>query len=84
MSTESECPPGDPKWQTMWNILEPKLRERMIHGNKEYGDVTFDRPLSELLIEIEEEILDQIVWSAIAWARLRRVQVRAGLAPFEG
>jgi hypothetical protein len=62
------------KWTTEWPKCFEKLEKRMDAGFIEYGDGSFERPLSELLDETEEEILDQIVWSFIGWTRIRHLR----------
>jgi hypothetical protein len=47
------------------------MKTRLAAGHIEYGDGSFDRPLLDLLAEIEEEILDQVNWSFIQWVRLK-------------
>jgi hypothetical protein len=47
---------------------------RLDAGQLEYGDRSFSRPSSELLDEIEEELLDVIGWAYPLWCRLRKLR----------
>ena len=59
------------------------VASRLEAGAREYGDVSFERPATELLSEIEEELLDVCAWSFIAWTRLRAVAESAKEATVE-
>jgi hypothetical protein len=52
------------------------LRERLRVGAQQYGDSSFERPLVEVIGEVEQELLDVSGWSVIAWTRLRRLRER--------
>lgn len=62
------------KWRTLWPKFCEKLESRLEKGHREYGDGSFDRSLSSLLEEVEEEIMDQILWSFIGWSRLESLR----------
>jgi len=59
-----------------------RLRKRLEAGAREYGEISFRREPSELIGEIEEELLDVCGWAFILWCRLRRLQ--AVLRPESG
>ena len=62
--------------QADWPKFVTSLAARLAKGAKEYGDVSFTRPLSELLEEIEQEILDQAGWAFIAYCRIQQIKRR--------
>jgi len=47
---------------------------RLDAGQLEYGDRSFSQPSSELLDEIEEELLDIVGWAYPLWCRLRKLR----------
>lgn len=55
--------------------------ERLDTGRKEYGDRSFLRPASDVLGEIEQELLDIVGWGFIEWVKLQ--EMRAKLAQVE-
>jgi hypothetical protein len=50
------------------------VRSRLADGQRAYGDKSFERPINELIGEIEEEVFDICAWSFILWTRLHRVK----------
>lgn len=50
------------------------MEERLEQGFATYGDISFTRPAKDLVNEIEQEILDQVIWSYILYVRLRRLE----------
>ena len=63
-----------PKYKDVFPEFTERLRSRMEKGFAEYGDKSFDRPVNELLGEIEEEILDICGWSLILYSRIQRLK----------
>ena len=53
-----------------------RLRARLEAGAKTYGNVSFERPIAELIDECMEEALDISGWSYLAWLRLARLRDR--------
>jgi hypothetical protein len=51
-----------------------RLDAKMKKGFEEYGDGSFSRPPTELIGEIEEELLDICGWSMIVFARLQDIK----------
>lgn len=47
-----------------------RVRERLENGRRVYGDSSFERPLTSLVEEIRQEVLDQAGWSFILFVRL--------------
>lgn len=47
------------------------LFKRLEAGEREYGDVSFQRPMGELVDEVCEELLDVCGWSFVMWCRLQ-------------
>lgn len=52
--------------------FESHVTRRLVQGSREYGDRSYERPLSDLLIEILEEAADIAAWGAIAATVLAR------------
>lgn len=57
-------------WQRYFDALDKRLEQ----GQKEYGDKSFCESTSELLDEIQQEVLDIAGWSYILWERLERLK----------
>jgi hypothetical protein len=57
-----------------------RLRARLQAGAKEYGDVSFTRPVVELVDEIQQELEDVSGWSLLLWSRLEKLRRRVGAA----
>lgn len=53
-----------------------EVYKRLKKGAIEYGDDSFDRPIEDLIGEIEQECLDLAGWGFVLWVRLRRVRER--------
>jgi hypothetical protein len=51
------------------------VTKRLHKGDKVYGDVSFERDPTELLGEIEEELLDVVGWAFPLWVRLQKLKV---------
>lgn len=51
-----------------------QVQERLSAGQREYGDVSFSRDPTDLLNEIQEELMDICGWGYILHSRLARVQ----------
>lgn len=70
----SQTPISDRALETDWPDFVTSLSARLRVGAKTYGDKSFTRPLSELLEEIEQELLDQAGWAFIAYCRLQEMK----------
>lgn len=63
-------------WRSMPEWLQAFVRrmaERAAAGAIEYGDRSHNRPVVDLLGEVEEEVIDQAVWGAICHHRIARL-----------
>lgn len=49
------------------------VRSRLDRGRKDYGDVSFTRPIPELLEELAQECLDIAGWGFVLWTRAQRL-----------
>jgi hypothetical protein len=72
----SETPKSDRFVTEDWPALIERINRRLEQGKRDYGDSSFERSTPELLEETMQEIEDQIGWSAIMWAKLRRLRER--------
>lgn len=57
-----------------WPIFAEQLLSRLDAGKRTYGDSSFDRPMSRLIVEIQQELEDTANWSFILWARLEQMK----------
>lgn len=62
--------------EPLLEALFEDIRSRFSNGKREYGDSSFHRELSELQCEIEQELMDTILWSFIKLVRLRQIRSR--------
>jgi len=69
----------DPEWKKHWPKFVQRLEKRLRQGHRDYGDKSFARPTFGLLAEVEEELLDQVNWSFIAWTRIHSLRGRLQL-----
>ena len=61
-----------------------RLRQRLIEGAATYGDVSFARPIGELVDEIQQELEDVAGWGVVLWARLERLRASVDAAARQG
>lgn len=59
-----------PRYKKEWPKIAIDLEKRLRQGHREYGDGSFERPLSSLLKETREELLDTMLWAFIGIVRL--------------
>lgn len=59
-----------------WPTFIQSIYRRLEMGRLQYGDESFDKPLSLLLHEVEQEVIDQAGWSFILWSRLQRLKTQ--------
>jgi hypothetical protein len=50
------------------------VRSRLADGQRTYGDKSFERPINELIGEIEQECLDLAGWGFVLWTRLQNIK----------
>jgi hypothetical protein len=50
------------------------VSQRLEKGREAYGDTSFDKPIIELLGEIEQECLDLTGWGFILWVKLQSMK----------
>jgi len=48
--------------------------KRLQQGEQEYGNSSFSRPISCILSEIEEELLDIAGWGYIGWCKIQKLK----------
>lgn len=53
-----------------------RLRGRLVAGAARYGNSSFERPIVDLVDEIQQELEDVAGWGLIAWVRLERLRKR--------
>lgn len=58
-----------------WPAFVERVRARLEAGREPYGDRSFERPMSELVGEIEQELLDVCGWAFIAFERMERLKL---------
>lgn len=57
-----------------WPEFTSIVRGRLKVGAAEYGDSTLDRPILEVIREIEEELADVMGWGFFAYLRLQKIK----------
>lgn len=57
-----------------WPEYVREVRKRLKRGAETYGDESFKRPVSELLEEIESELMDVSGWAFVLWCRIRELK----------
>ena len=62
-------------WESDFKKFRKQLKVRMVQGQEDYGDTSFDLPPTELILEIQEELLDVCNWSFILWRRMENLIV---------
>lgn len=73
MSATPQSAPAEP-WAADFDQFVEAMRARLHVGALEYGDQSFDKPLSSLADEIDQELVDQANWSFIGFMRLQRTR----------
>jgi hypothetical protein len=64
------------EWVRLWEDFISKAKSRLEEGAVEYNDESFSLPQSDLIREIEEEILDVVTWSFILAVKVANVGER--------
>ena len=67
-----------PEYRRHWPAFVAEMEHRLEKGHAEYGDASFNRDPEELLAEIEEELLDVILWRFIHRAAARKKKLTGG------
>jgi len=53
-----------------------RLRIKLEHGARRYGEASFDRPVLELLDELEAEALDLAGWGFVLFVKIERLRAK--------
>lgn len=59
-----------------WPAFVEAVARRLVAGEREYQGRSFERPPSELLAEIREELEDVCGWGYVLWTRLRALEAQ--------
>jgi hypothetical protein len=62
------------KHDAEWAKFSAAVHKRLEAGEREYGDGSFARPVSELRHEIQEEVLDICGWAFVLWCRVNALE----------
>jgi hypothetical protein len=54
-----------------------RVTERLVEGERVFGNVSLTRPAASLLDEIQQELEDVAGWGALLWVRLERLREKA-------
>lgn len=57
-----------------WPVFTEAVYSRLDNGCREYGDSSFERPVADLITEVQQELEDVCGWSFIWWARFEEVR----------
>src|SRR5262249_48598856 len=74
----------DESWPERFNAFSAAVSKRLEAGARDYGNQSFNRPPTELVREIQEELVDVGAWSFILWCRIRRVDDAVAIARRDG
>ena len=66
-------PPSPPRFEHLDRFIA-RLHQKLELGARQYGSASFERPLVELITEIEDELVDIAGWGWIAWSRLEALR----------
>jgi hypothetical protein len=55
--------------EALFNRFTAELKKKLIKGQEEYGDRTYERDVISLLREVQGEAIDYSGWSMFLWAR---------------
>jgi hypothetical protein len=66
--------PEAPEWSDDLWMFQKKCRQRMLAGEKEYGNKSFSKHPETLLTEIQEELEDVSMWAFILWERIEQIR----------
>jgi hypothetical protein len=64
------------RWRAPLARLLWALKPRLQRGAVEYGNKSWERPASEIMDEIEQELLDVVGWAVIARERIQELHRR--------
>lgn len=71
----SDTPKSDAAIAMLPAFVE-QMQARLEMGKRAYGDSSFERPMSSLIIEIQQEFEDAANWSFMAWTALEKLKTR--------
>ncbi len=72
------------KYEKLRTDFVKALWEKMDKGRQEHTDASFDKPATDLVDEITEEILDICGWSVLLYTRLKRLKKAVKRIPKNG
>lgn len=58
-----------------WPGFIHNVKARLVFGKTNYGDSSFERPMLQLIDELQQEAEDLAGWGFIVWARLVKMRV---------
>lgn len=67
---------GEAAIRDLWPEFVAAVHRRLEVGAREYGDASFTLPASDLVAEIEQELLDVMGWGFILFCRLRVLRAK--------
>jgi len=65
-------------------VYAQEVRGRLENGKNDYGDASFERPIEEVVHELQAECLDLAGWGFILWSRLKGLENRLAVATAKG
>lgn len=68
----STTPLSDEALEQDWQRFQDHVRARVEQGKCDYGDSSFERPITDILKELQQEIADINGWGFIAYSRIER------------
>lgn len=58
-------------------VFTEGVHARLIAGRETYGDSSFERPVAELLDELQQECMDLSGWGFILWGKIEKMKLAA-------
>lgn len=59
-----------------WDEFTSKVYDRMVVGEKEYGDASYSLAAKEVIGELEQEALDIMGWGYFLWKKCKQLEER--------
>jgi hypothetical protein len=78
-SSRPETSLGEAAIRDRWPEFTAKVERRLQVGCATYGDKSFQRPVGELIGEIEQELFDVMGWGFILYCRLEEARKKVAM-----
>lgn len=72
----ADAPAALPTLPDSYEDFLAELEDKLLRGQADYGDASFDKPAQEILDELQAEALDLAGWGYVLWEKIERVRRR--------